>query len=119
MGTLKYDSTITAEFDDRTLAHLQVVIWSKLRRGEHFAFTFGDEAPPAQRTSVWCSPTIPMAFQFEQAGPARAQRALAGAAHQVGQLGRGPAADARAGGRLVSGCRSTTLRGRGGQPWAC
>ena len=70
MGTLTYDSTINAEFDDRTLTHLQVVIWSKLRRGEHFAFTFGDEAPPAQRTSVWCSPTIPMVFQFDQPDPA-------------------------------------------------
>ena len=68
MGTLRYDSTITAEFDDRTLTHLQVVIWSKLRRGEHFAFTFGDEAPPAKRTSVWCSPTVPMAFQFDGPG---------------------------------------------------
>jgi hypothetical protein len=69
MGTLNYDSTITAEFDDRTLAHLQVVIWSKLRRGEHFAFTFGGEAPPANRTSVWCSPTIPMSFRFEEPDP--------------------------------------------------
>ena len=69
MGTLTYDSTITAEFDDRTLTHLQVVIWSKLRRGEHFAFTFGAEAPPAQRTSVWCSPTIPMVFRFEHPDP--------------------------------------------------
>ena len=69
MGTLTYDSTITAEFDDRTLTHLQVVIWSKLRRGEHFAPALGDESPPALRTSVWCSPTIPMAFRFEQAEP--------------------------------------------------
>jgi|SRR5688572_18040425 hypothetical protein len=69
MGTLTYDSTITAEFDDRLLNHLQVVIWSKLRRGEHFAFTFSGQAPPAKRTSVWCSPTIPMAFQFESADP--------------------------------------------------
>ena len=92
MGTLTYDSTITAEFDDRTLTHLQVVIWSKLRRGEHFAFTFGDEAPPAQRTSVWCSPTIPMAFQFEQAEPAELNTRWLEAAHQVGQLGRRAAA---------------------------
>ncbi len=99
MGTLTYDSTITAEFDDRTLTHLQVVIWSKLRRGEHFAFTFGDESPPAQRTSVWCSPTIPMAFRFEQAEPPELNTRVAGAAHQVGQFGRGPAAGAGAGGR--------------------
>ena len=70
MGTLTYDSTITAEFDDRLLNHLQVVIWSKLRRGEHFAFTFSEQAAPAKRTSVWCGPTIPMAFQFEQPDPA-------------------------------------------------
>ena len=69
MGTLTYDSTITAQFDDRLLNHLQVVIWSKLRRGEHFAFTFSDEAAQAKRTSVWCSPTIPMAFQFDHADP--------------------------------------------------
>lgn len=69
MGTLTYDSTITAEFDDRLLNHLQVVIWSKLRRGEHFAFTFSEQAAPAKRTSVWCSPTIPMAFQFDRADP--------------------------------------------------
>jgi len=69
MGTLTYDSTITAEFDDRLLNHLQVVIWSKLRRGEHFAFTFTEEAASAKRTSVWCSPTIPMAFQFDRADP--------------------------------------------------
>ena len=67
MGTLRYDSGLTAEFEDRMLMHLQVVIWSKLRRGEHFAFTWNDEAAPAQRTSVWCSPTIPMAFRYELA----------------------------------------------------
>ena len=69
MGTLTYDSTITAEFDDRLLNHLQVVIWSKLRRGEHFAFTFSEQAAPAKRTSVLCGPTIPMAFQFDTADP--------------------------------------------------
>ena len=83
MGTLTYDSTITAEFDDRTLTHLQVVIWSKLRRGEHFAFTFGDEAPPAQRTSVWCSPTIPMVFQFDQSDPAELADLVSSSSHRV------------------------------------
>ena len=62
MGTLEYNSKLSATFDDRTLAHLQVVIWSKLRRGEHFAFTWVDEEASPPRTSVWCSPTIPMTF---------------------------------------------------------
>ena len=106
MGTLTYDSTITAEFDDRTLTHLQVVIWSKLRRGEHFAFTFGDEAPPAHAHVGVVQPHDPDGLPVRAGGPDRAQHAMAGAAHQVGQLGRGPAAGAGAGGRLMSGCRS-------------
>ena len=69
MGTLTYNSALSAVFDDRTLTHLQVVIWSKLRRGEHFAFTWVDESAPAKRTSVWCSATIPMTFEFDDAEP--------------------------------------------------
>lgn len=70
MGTLNYDSRITVELDDRTLAHLQLVIWSKLRRGEHFAFTWVDESAASPRTSVWCAPNIPMVFQYEESEPA-------------------------------------------------
>ena len=66
MGTLNYDSTITVELDDRTLAHLQLVIWSKLRRGEHFAFTWIAETGESRRTSVWCAPNIPMVFQYDE-----------------------------------------------------
>ena len=66
VGTLTYDSRLTAEFDDRTLAHLQVVIWSKLRRGEAFAFTWVDDSREPRRTSMWCAPTIPMVFQYDQ-----------------------------------------------------
>ena len=42
MGTMTYDSKLVATFDDRVLAHLQVVIWAKLRRGESFSFTWTD-----------------------------------------------------------------------------
>jgi hypothetical protein len=69
MGTLTYDSRLTAEFDDRTLAHLQVVIWSKLRRSEHFAFTWVDDSTESRRTSMWCAPTIPMVFQYDRPEP--------------------------------------------------
>ena len=69
MGTVEYNSKLTGSFDDRTLAHLQVVIWSKLRRNEHFAFTWVDEEASPPRTSVWCSPTIPMSFQFDSPEP--------------------------------------------------
>jgi hypothetical protein len=65
LGTLTYDSKLTASIDDRELAHLQVVIWSKLRRGEHFAFTWTDSTRNNYgRTSVWISPTISLAFEY-------------------------------------------------------
>ena len=65
MGTLTYDSKLTATFDDRTLAHLQVVIWSKLRRGEPFSFTWTEgSSNSAGRTSIWISANIPLSFQF-------------------------------------------------------
>lgn len=65
MGTLTYDSKLTATFDDRTLAHLQIVIWSKLRRGEPFSFTWTEgSSNSAGRTSIWISSNIPLSFQF-------------------------------------------------------
>ena len=65
MGTLTYDSKLTATFDDRVLAHLQVVIWAKVRRGEQFAFTWTDPNRNGYgRTSIWISPTISLSFQY-------------------------------------------------------
>jgi hypothetical protein len=34
MGAFNYDSTLKVDFDDRVLAHIQIVIGAKLRRGE-------------------------------------------------------------------------------------
>jgi hypothetical protein len=39
MGRLTYDSTNTIEFEDRLLAHLQVVIGQKIRMQESFYFS--------------------------------------------------------------------------------
>lgn len=65
MGTLTYDSKLTVSFDDRVLAHLQSVIWSKLRRGECFAFTWAESSGSAfGRTSIWLAPHIPIAFEY-------------------------------------------------------
>lgn len=65
MGTLTYDSKLVVTLDDRVLAHLQAVIWSKLRRGEQFAFTWTDPMRSGLgRTSVWLSPSIPLAFEY-------------------------------------------------------
>ncbi|WP_426182138.1 ATP-dependent DNA ligase [Microbacterium sp. TWP3-1-2b2] len=65
MGTLTYDSKVAASFDDRVLAHLQHVIWAKLRRGEPFPFTWTDPTRAGLgRTSVWLTPSAPLSFQY-------------------------------------------------------
>ena len=62
---LTYDSKLSATIDDRVLAHLQVVIWSKLRRGEQFAFTWTDPQRSGYgRTSIWLSPNISLSFEY-------------------------------------------------------
>ncbi|WP_382309475.1 ATP-dependent DNA ligase [Herbiconiux sp. UC225_62] len=65
MGTLTYDSTLTVDFDDRTLAHLQLVIGAKLRRSEAFFFSWKDDPANGDgRSSIWIRPEIPISFKF-------------------------------------------------------
>jgi hypothetical protein len=65
VGLLTYDSKLTAAFDDRVLAHLQAVIWSKIRRGESFSFTWSESlADGSGRKSIWLSPNIPLVFEY-------------------------------------------------------
>lgn len=65
LGTLTYDSTLSADFDDRTLAHLQIVIGAKLRRNEAFYFSWkDDESIGDGRSVIWLHPTIPISFKF-------------------------------------------------------
>jgi len=64
MGTLKYDGT-SVEFDDRTLAHLELVIVQKLRRQETFLMTWRDaDAAGGGRTGIWVHQTAMMTFHF-------------------------------------------------------
>ena len=65
MGYLEYGSNKTVEFDDRVLAHLQIVIVRKLRRGECFLMSWRDSAENGQgRSSLWIHPAIPLGFKF-------------------------------------------------------
>ncbi len=66
MGKLVYGApTWTAEFDDRSLAHLRIVMIAKLRRGESFSFSWKYEAAHgAGRSSLWVHPAIPLQFEF-------------------------------------------------------
>lgn len=64
MGFFAYDGR-EVEFDDRTLAHLHVVIINKLRSGQSFAFSWKDAAEGGGgRTSVWLHPHSNIAFHF-------------------------------------------------------
>jgi hypothetical protein len=66
MGTLQYDhSTVEIPMDDRTLAHVRVVVMAKLRRHESFALTWEDAAGASGGWhSVWIHPAASMHFSF-------------------------------------------------------
>ncbi len=73
MGVLHYgDGQHLLHIEDRALAHLKVVIATKLRRNESFTLSWqhpeGDEAG---RSTVWLHPSIPLRFQFEEPDPPR------------------------------------------------
>jgi hypothetical protein len=64
MEELTYGSTLTADFSDRVLAHIQVLVGAKLRRGESFYFTWRDDPPGGGRSTIWSNPGIPIAYKF-------------------------------------------------------
>lgn len=69
MGSLTYDR-VTVEFDDRILAHLQIVIVQKLRRGESFLLSWRNAAEAGDgRSSAWLHPAIPLYFKFSGGQP--------------------------------------------------
>ena len=64
MGLLVYNSTTRFDIDDRTLAHLEAVIYAKLRRGEAFLFTWSRAAGEGTgRTTVWMNRASSLAFR--------------------------------------------------------
>ena len=66
MGTLTYDVVSKVSFEDRALAHLQVVIATKLRRGESFNFSWvKDPSEGSGRTTIWMHPSIPLVYDFD------------------------------------------------------
>jgi hypothetical protein len=64
MGTLQYDG-VRVEFDDRLLAHLQIVIVQKVRRGESFLMSWRDAAETgAGHSAIWIHPAQNLYFKF-------------------------------------------------------
>ena len=65
MGKLIYGPTMTVEFDDRALAHLQIVIGAKLRRGESCYFSWRDDARSGDwQTTLWLHPTMQLGYKY-------------------------------------------------------
>jgi hypothetical protein len=66
VGKLLYGSSkLEIEFEDRILAHLQIVIGVKLRRGEGFFFSWRDDPALGDgRSSIWIESSIPLFFKF-------------------------------------------------------
>ncbi|MFS0852635.1 hypothetical protein [Microbacterium sp. 179-I 3D4 NHS] len=71
MGKLMYGASLTPILiEDRALAHLKVVIVTKLRRQESFTLSWvhkDGEAPG--RSTIWLHPSIPLRFVFEATEP--------------------------------------------------
>ncbi|WP_313540327.1 DUF7882 family protein [Leifsonia aquatica] len=66
MGYMLYDGTSRIEFEDRVLAHLQVVIVNKLRRQESFIMSWKeDQSTGGGRSSIWLDASLPLRFHFD------------------------------------------------------
>lgn len=68
MGRLKYDGIAAPiTIDDATLAHLKIIIGTKLRRNESFLMTWlRDDGGEDARTTIWVHPAIPIQFGFDE-----------------------------------------------------
>ena len=66
MGKLVYAETWEIPFDDRTLAHLQIVVGTKLRRQEGFFFSWDDGVEHGGgRGAIWIDHGVPLQFRYE------------------------------------------------------
>ncbi len=64
MGYLQYDGMLI-EFEDRLLAHLQIVIVKKIQRGESFLVSWRDSPEVGDgHSSIWIHPAQNLYFKF-------------------------------------------------------
>ena len=66
MAFLHYGSDpVPIEIDDRTMAHLKLVVTTKLRRNESFTLTCTHPHESGERrTALWIQPSIPLRFEY-------------------------------------------------------
>lgn len=76
MGTIYYGGSATPiHIEDRALAHLKVVIATKLRRGESFTLSWRHpDDQPRGRSTIWLHPSIPLRFVFDEPETPRLNR---------------------------------------------
>jgi hypothetical protein len=94
MGQLLYGAGQTSiEIEDRDLAHLKIVMISKLRRNEAFSFSWHRQngvPTDDRRITVWVNTTIELQFHFTEDAPPLINRrwleALAISANSAGGL---------------------------------
>jgi integrase len=92
VGTIYYGGSATPiHVDDRALAHLKVVIATKLRRSEAFTVSWRHpDDQPRGRSTIWLHPSIPLRFVFDDPEPAELSRAwieeLANSANSSGGI---------------------------------
>ena len=69
MGKLVYgNGDLEIDIDDRTLAHLQIVIVAKLRRNEAFLLNWTNSPAVGDgRSSIWLQQAVPLYFTFDSA----------------------------------------------------
>lgn len=67
MGYIQYGVGDEIHIEDRALAHLKVVIATKLRRNESFTLSWQHHDGDADgRSTIWLHPAIPLRFTFEE-----------------------------------------------------
>jgi hypothetical protein len=68
MGSILYGGgTDAIHIEDRALAHLKVVIATKLRRNESFTLSWRHHDGDADgRSTIWLHPSIPLRFTFDE-----------------------------------------------------
>jgi integrase len=78
MGRLYYaGSTTPVEIPERLLAHLRVVVATKLRRSESFTLSWRHlDGEPGGRTTIWVHPAIELRFVFSSVETERLDPAL-------------------------------------------
>jgi len=76
MGSLYYgDSAEAIKIEDRALAHLKIVVATKLRRNESFTLSWRHpDVDQTGRSTIWLHPSIPLRFVFESPEPPEISR---------------------------------------------